>query len=99
MKNLLINGDTFQAERIIVDEQRRQIIGQDADGNEVFALHGVKFENITYEITDEQGNSVEPDLSSNDELARAIEGANSLAELRDALLGKIRPSRATGRPI
>ena len=99
MKTLTINDDTFQAERIIVDKQRRQIVGQDADGNEVFALRGVKFENITYEITDEQGNPVEPDLSSDEELARAIGGASSLAELKDALLGKIRPGRAARRPV
>lgn len=64
MKYLYINGELAgEAEKIFVDTQKRQIVGYNVDSDTpAFALRGVKFENITYEIKDEQGNFIEPDI-------------------------------------
>ena len=64
MKYLYINGELAgEAEKIFVDTQKRQITGYNGDSDTPsFAMRGVKFENITYEIKDEQGNPAGADI-------------------------------------
>ena len=64
MKYLYINGELAgEAEKIFVDTQKRQIVGYNVDSDiPAFALRGVKFENISYEIKDEQGNTAGADI-------------------------------------
>lgn len=99
MKKLLINGkheENMQAEKIAVNGD--SITGY-TGGKEVFSLRGVKFDKNTFTIQNEAGEEAEADLTSDDELAVAVESAQTLAELKAALLGQIRNGRAKGRPV
>ena len=64
MKTLFVNGELAgEAEKIYINKQKRQIAGYNGDSDAPsFAMRGVKFENIIYEIKDEQGNPAEPDI-------------------------------------
>ena len=64
IKYLYINGELAgEAEKIYIDEQKKQITGHNGDSDAPsFAMRGVKFENIIYEIKNEQGNPAEPDI-------------------------------------
>ena len=55
MKNLIFNEETFEAEKIIKTET--DIIGQDSNGNEVFAFRGVS-DFSGFEVKNEDGISV-----------------------------------------
>ena len=83
MKYLYINNELAgEAEKIIVDEQKKQIVGYNGGSdNPAFALRGVKFENITYEIKDEQGNPVGADFPSMSQEDLEIEVASLWYEL------------------
>ena len=85
MKYLYINGELAgEAEKIFVDTQKRQIVGYNVDSDTpAFALRGVKFENITYEIKDEQGNPVESDI---DEMTQLKQELESTQEALDYLI-------------
>jgi len=61
MKYLYINGELFNeqgVQKIVVNDT--DIIGCNGEF-EVFALRGVSFDKITYQIKDELGNVVSPD--------------------------------------
>lgn len=75
MKYLYINGELVgEAEKIFVDTQKKQITGHNGVSDvPAFAMRGVKFENITYEIKDEQGNPAEPDIDDMTQLKQEIE--------------------------
>lgn len=66
MKYIYINNELAgEAGKIYVDKQKKRITGYNGDSDtSAFALRGVKFENITYEIKDEQGNPVGADFPS-----------------------------------
>ena len=85
MKYLYVNGEPAgEAEKIIVDEQKKQITGYNGGSdNPAFALRGVKFENITYEIKDEQDNPVESDI---DEMTQLKQELESTQEALDYLI-------------
>ena len=85
MKTLFVNGELAgEAEKIIVDEQKKRITGYNGDSDAPsFALRGVKFENIIYEIKDEQGNPAEPDI---DEMTQLKQELESTQEALDYLI-------------
>ncbi len=64
MKYLYVNNELAgEAEKIFIDEHKKQITGYNGDSDTpVFALRGVNFKNITYEIKDEQGNTAGADI-------------------------------------
>lgn len=83
MKTLYINGEYHgQAERIFVDSS--SIVGKNGDA-EVFAIRGVKFENITYEIEDEQGAPASYDVDEEEQKVQDLEQA--IAELSILIAG------------
>lgn len=71
MKRLLINGqpqECYEAEKIVVDREKGTIIGY-TGGQEVFALRGVDFSRLVYEV---EGGEDTPEPSETDILGRRI---------------------------
>lgn len=101
MKYLYINGELAgEAEKILVNEQKRQIVGYNGDSDiPSFAMRGVKFENITYEIKDDAGKAIEANMDVDQELYEAIEQAQDFEGLKKALLGQTGKAKAKGKPV
>jgi len=80
MKRLILNGhqqEAFEAERIVVDRVNGTIIGYNGK-QEVFALRGVDFSKINYEV---EGGADAPDPSSQERIAQLEQLVADLSEL------------------
>lgn len=68
MKKLIIGQEVLEAERIVVDRNKGEIIGYNGK-QEVFALRGVDFSLLNYEV---EGGEDAPEPSETDLLGQVL---------------------------
>lgn len=77
MKKLIIGQEVLEAERIVVDRNKGEIIGYN-ERQEVFSLRGVDFENLNYVV---EGGEDLPEQSPQERIAELEQLVADLSEL------------------